>query len=126
MARPNEVNSKTISVRIPMSQYIELLQTATNMKLSVSEYLLLKLFGGNQKQTISVKNETKKTPILLHSSREKYNLFKYMEENGIKCNLDWDTWIPKNNPKYEFESGGIKYMLSTVQGYTKIYGLYEI
>lgn len=45
--RKGDVNSKTISVRLPMQQYIELLQRATNMKLSVSEYVCLKLFSTN-------------------------------------------------------------------------------
>jgi hypothetical protein len=50
MARPGDIDSKSVSVRIPMGKYLELLQEAMNQKMSMSELLTYKIF----------KNETKK------------------------------------------------------------------
>lgn len=50
MARLSEVDSKTISVRIPMNRYIDLLNEAMEKKLSISELITLYLFGKASKE----------------------------------------------------------------------------
>lgn len=50
MSRPSEIYSKTVSVRLPMDYYIDLLKMATNNKMSLSEYITMKLFENNTKQ----------------------------------------------------------------------------
>lgn len=45
MARPSEIETKTVSVRIPMVSYIRILQEAISKNLSLSEYLTLKILG---------------------------------------------------------------------------------
>lgn len=58
MARPGDIDSKSVSVRIPMTKYLELLQEAMNLKMSMSELLTYKLFRNNKS------NETKKIDIV--------------------------------------------------------------
>jgi hypothetical protein len=39
------VGSKSLAFRVPIEQYIEVVKKASDMKLSVSEYLIMKIFG---------------------------------------------------------------------------------
>lgn len=41
-------STKTISVRIPMADYIEFLQDAVSKELSMNDWLLLKIYGKNE------------------------------------------------------------------------------
>jgi hypothetical protein len=40
----NDSQSKIISARIPMEKYLEILKKAMDLKISVSDYLILKLY----------------------------------------------------------------------------------
>jgi hypothetical protein len=45
----NDSQSKVISARIPMEKYLEILKKAMDLKISVSDYLILKLYEDNKK-----------------------------------------------------------------------------
>src|SRR5687768_11267903 len=45
MARPSYSNTKSISLRIPMSDHFKICEIAKKLKMSVSEYLTLKIFA---------------------------------------------------------------------------------
>lgn len=68
MSRPSEIYTKTVSVRIPMDSYIDLLQKATTNKMSLSEYMTMKLLSKNSENglkaektdEIDTKKENKK------------------------------------------------------------------
>lgn len=44
----NDSQSKIISARIPMEKYLEILKKAMDLKISVSDYLILKLYDDNK------------------------------------------------------------------------------
>jgi len=45
MGRESEISSKTVTARLPMNEYIKLLQTASAKKQSVSEYVMMCIYG---------------------------------------------------------------------------------
>lgn len=61
MARPADISTKTVSLRIPMDKYISLLNEAYEHKISMSELLLLRLFSP-EKKSKSV-NKPTQTPV---------------------------------------------------------------
>lgn len=44
MARPSEISTKTVSARIPMEDYIKFIKEATDNKLSLQEYLTVRIY----------------------------------------------------------------------------------
>lgn len=57
----NDSQTKVISARIPMDKYLEILKKAMELKISVSDYLILKLYDEPKKNN---------TPIQGHYIRE--------------------------------------------------------
>lgn len=57
MARPSDIETKALATRVPMSDYIQILKTATDKKLSVSEYLAMKIFDDNEELVEILKTE---------------------------------------------------------------------
>lgn len=55
----NDSQTKIISARIPMDKYLEILKKAMDLKISVSDYLILKLYDDNQKTYPSPLHEMK-------------------------------------------------------------------
>lgn len=45
MARPSEISTKTIAFRVPMEDYLRFLTEATKSKLSLSEYMTLRIYS---------------------------------------------------------------------------------
>lgn len=94
MSRPSEIYTKTVSVRIPMDSYIELLQDATSMKLSVSELVTMRLFGEittkERKQTEKQNDSKEWEYVETFSNKEKYS---HKHIKGI-------TAIKKGTSKY--------------------------
>jgi len=90
MARPSDIDSKPIATRVPMSDYIKFLQEASERKLSMSEFLLLKIYGespqilnkgGNLAETDALKKENEALKLSL----------KATEENRDKWKKDWTS-----------------------------------
>ena len=48
MAKPSDISSKPIATRVPMMEYQRMLSEASQMQLSISDYLLLKLYQADQ------------------------------------------------------------------------------
>ena len=44
MARPSDISTKVVSFRIPMKDYIKLLSQATDKGLSISDYMLMRVY----------------------------------------------------------------------------------
>lgn len=92
MARPSEIDSKTISVRIPMVKYMELLEEAIEKRLSVSELITYYLFSKKTQHKTSneLKNEIieltpaepKRKLIMEGYKYDVYNFFTGNDENG--------------------------------------------
>lgn len=75
MARPSDIETKALATRVPMSDYIQILKTATDKKLSVSEYLAMKIFDDNEELV-----EILKTENLELSEKLKFAQSDYEEE----------------------------------------------
>jgi hypothetical protein len=48
MAKPSDLSSKPIATRVPMNEYLRMLDEASQMQMSISDYLLLKLYQSEQ------------------------------------------------------------------------------
>lgn len=68
MARPSDISSKPMATRVPMEDYIKFLKEATENKMCVSDFLLMKLYakptakfeeGGNIAEADALKKEVK-------------------------------------------------------------------
>lgn len=84
MSRPSEIYTKTVSVRLPMDSYIELLQNATSNKMSLSEFMTMKLMSNNKeftaenkKSTEKVENIEKESKWILKDTFRRKELFKH-------------------------------------------------
>jgi hypothetical protein len=104
MGRPSEVNTKTVSVRVPMDKYIELLSKAVSLKLSLSEYLNLLIFGdindidkeSNEKKDISNEKTVKKWVLKdTFSNKENYISCKNDRRNTNFSNTEILTKLKK-------------------------------
>ena len=86
MGRPSEISTKTLSVRIPMETYIEILKEATSNKMSISDYVLLKLLDDNEKNTVLTEDKQEKKWELIDtfSKKETYNHDKIKNVSSIK------------------------------------------
>lgn len=54
MTRPSDISTKAIACRVPMQDYIKFLTEASNKGMSISEWLLMKVYSGQ-----SIKGEQK-------------------------------------------------------------------
>jgi NAD(P)-dependent dehydrogenase (short-subunit alcohol dehydrogenase family) len=63
MASMGDITGKVVSARLPMDQYIKVLQTATGQNLSVTEYVLLKLFTEDRENALKAEIEQLKTDL---------------------------------------------------------------
>jgi hypothetical protein len=63
MSRPPEIYSKTISVRVPMEDYLRFLTEATRSKLSLSEYLFLRIYQEDKAKEFEKKLSDKEAKI---------------------------------------------------------------
>jgi len=56
---PSQLNSKTISARIPVQDYVEFLNESINLGISLNDFLLRKIYTSNNKvgSAINKKNE---------------------------------------------------------------------
>ena len=73
MSRPGDITGKTVTARLPMEDYIKVLQSATGQNLSVSEYVLLKLFTEDRETALKAEIEQLKTDLAQEAEfTEKY------------------------------------------------------
>lgn len=90
---PSQINTKTISTRIPTEDYVALLQESLKKGITLSDYLLLKIYG---KQENSISGNIKEN-----------NLFSNVEENESEyeenTNVFPITILSDNGVEYEFE-----------------------
>lgn len=61
---PSQINSKTISARIPVADYVNFMQDALNKGISMNDWLLIKIYGnadtiisGNNDNVITIERE---------------------------------------------------------------------
>ena len=103
MGRPSEIYTKTLSVRVPMDSYIEVLQKASSMEMSVSEYLITKIFDGNNNKK---------------EDNEEVNSDKSTNKPADKA----DKWelIETFENKYDYKHEHIKNILGIKMGTSKV------
>lgn len=97
MARPSDVDTKIISIRIPMSRYIDLLNEAVQKRLSLSELITLYLFpkitkkkekeeskpkppAEEKKSTKGMQTTSEEMPIMVG---DKYQVSDFLSNNGV-------------------------------------------
>jgi hypothetical protein len=76
---PSQINSKTISARIPVNDYVSFLQESIQNGISLNDWLLLKIYG-NDSKVGNIPNEEfieiTKEEILENSPEEVYEYWK--------------------------------------------------
>ncbi len=77
MSRPSEIYTKTISVRIPMESYLELLKTAVDHKMSISEFCTMKIFEIKPEFKDKQKKSTEKNEVKWNLKDTFSNKFEY-------------------------------------------------
>lgn len=93
---PSQVNTKTISARIPTEDYVMLLQESLNKGITLSDYILLKIYGKQEK--VNGTNDD-------HDNQDEND--KDMQQS-LHESLTWDNVFPINiatpyGTNYEFE-----------------------
>ena len=76
MGRPSEISTKSVSTRIPMTEYIELLKKANGRQMSVSEYICLKLYSEEGSNNEDYENKIDELQDQLNSANTNIKKFK--------------------------------------------------
>lgn len=76
---PSQLNSKTISARIPVTDYVNFLQESITKGISLNDWLLLKIYNSESKMggVVSTENEI----IRINSSELNSYQFEFWKEN---------------------------------------------
>lgn len=105
MGRPSEINTKTVSVRVPMEKYIELLQEAVSKNLSLSEYVTLRLFGVNDMKSKVNQRESKKKWVLKDTfSNKEHFEHSAFSRNEIVVKLTKSNDVISKNGKWKLKA----------------------
>lgn len=100
MARPSEINTRTISVRVPIDLYVEILKTASGLNMSISDYMLLRLIDSKPSKQ---EKETPKTDdwklINTFSNKESFRHSAFTQYQILK--LKKGTPVISKNGKFK-------------------------
>ena len=84
---PSQLNSKTISARIPVQDYVEFLQDSMSKGISLNDWLLMKIYNSNSKignnNNGVIELETKDLEEIQYSFDYVLNFYKQEFNNGI-------------------------------------------
>lgn len=92
---PSQINSKTISARIPVADYVNFMQDALNKGISMNDWLLIKIYG-NTDTVISGNNDNVIT--IEREEIENYGGFRavqFWDETLKQCQENWPILIDK-------------------------------
>lgn len=67
--KPSDISTKAVATRIPMADYLKFLKEATDNGMSISDFLLLKIYGDNKQAEFEVKT-VRSLEHFLYLSRE--------------------------------------------------------
>ena len=80
---PSQLNSKTISARIPVQDYVEFLQDSLSKGISLNDWLLIKIYNNSQSEVLEYENNNviviSKQDCIDYSEVE--NLYGYFKDN---------------------------------------------
>lgn len=60
MARPSEIATKAVATRLPMSDYLRFMRAATDKGMSMSDWLLVKIYADEKADEAPKRNTTPK------------------------------------------------------------------
>lgn len=88
---PSEMNTKSIACRIPMVDYVKIINECVNKGISVNDWLLMKLYNNND--VLSGTNENEEQPeefpkfpeFTIHTIRGN---FIFQDENDVENTID--------------------------------------
>jgi len=99
---PSQINTKTISLRLPLPEYAKILNESLQMGVSMSDYLILKIYNNSQIGSDQIKpDETDekdylKFIITKNDFKNVYNEYYYYpnekDENGTPFNEFWNEF----------------------------------
>jgi hypothetical protein len=84
---PSQVNSKTISARVPVQDYVKFLQESLSNNISLNDWLLLKIYNSESKMGDVVNTETE--VIRINSSELNSYQYEFWKED-FDTNGYWD------------------------------------
>ena len=80
---PSQLNSKTISARIPVQDYVEFLQDSLSKGISLNDWLLIKIYNNSQSEVLEYENNNviviSKQDCIDYSEVE--NVYGYFKDN---------------------------------------------
>ena len=80
---PSQVNSKTISARIPVQDYVNFLNESISLGISLNDFLLRKIYTDNSNEVGKIESENSivitKEDCNVYSEQE--NLYEYFKDN---------------------------------------------
>lgn len=80
---PSQLNSKTISARIPINDYVEFLKDSLSKGISLNDWLLIKIYNNSQSKVLEYENNNviviSKQDCIDYSEVE--NLYGYFKDN---------------------------------------------
>lgn len=93
-------NTKAIAARVPMAEYIKVITAATDLKLSVSEYLIMKL---NAPDRFAIQAELTATKSELAYARDELDKIQKYNLNGVdsECQTELDNFRKLATKMYE-------------------------
>ena len=96
---PSQLNSKTISARIPVQDYVEFLQDSLNKGISLNDWLLMKIYNSNNKVgTVNEENELN-DELLNFINNYKFEVLEVENKEEYWNSIDEFTSYEKyNNP----------------------------
>lgn len=80
---PSQLNTKTISARIPINDYVEFLKDSLSKGISLNDWLLIKIYNNSQSEVLEYENNNviviSKQDCIEYSEAE--NLYGYFKDN---------------------------------------------
>lgn len=80
---PSQLNTKTISARIPINDYVEFLKDSLSKGISLNDWLLIKIYNNSQSEVLEYENNNviviSKQDCIEYSEVE--NLYGYFKDN---------------------------------------------
>jgi hypothetical protein len=93
---PSQINTKTISLRLPLSEYSKILSESVNLGITMSDYLILKIYNNSKIESDHIgadQPESNKNLLSLtitkNEFRELYNEWFFDEEYDQPFNVFW-------------------------------------
>lgn len=93
---PSQINTKTISLRLPLSEYSNILSEAVKLGITMSDYLILKIYNnsqiGNSQLDQPKSNQNLSFTINKNDFKDAYNEWYFDPEYDQPFNLFWNEF----------------------------------